>query len=614
MSAEPTGTHASGNSDGDRVSMLDEALWSRFDQCRGLAESARVWLALQIRQIGGVDGGAVIIDSSGEGFIPVAKWPVDAVPHASLTEAVQTAVDEEAPAVSSGTGIAVPLVIDDEIVGAVGLHFATPPAQPTEALRQLRWGMGWLAAAARSALMGSAAEDRQRMSALLDLTGAILDAASYRGACLAAVNLLACETGCVQVGLGFVRGRRVRLVALSDVADFRLNTGHTRMIEGALAEATDQQGSVLSPRRPDQSFMVDAVHARLRDERALGEVLSVPMFDGARIAGALHFQKSSGEAFSVSELMIAESAAAVLGSILTEKRQLDRSMLVIFRDSILVQLRRFFGPRYLARKVLAVVLTALIAIFMVVTDEFRVKADAEVQGLVIRSVGAPFDGSIASQSVRAGDNVKKDDVLAKLDDSDLRIELLRAETEVRRFEGSYDRAFAERNAPEARIAGASQDEAKARAELLAAQIARAEMRAPFDAVVIFGDLSQSLGAAVRRGEELFQIAPLKSYRVRIEVEETDLDEIEIGQTGSLVLASLPGEAFTVRVTRITHRMVARDGLNVAMVEAEIDGDAPEIRPGMRGIAKVEVEQRLLIDIWTRPMIDWMRLALWRWTP
>ena len=146
------------------------------------------------------------------------------------------------------------------------------------------------------------------------------------------------------------------------------------------------------------------------------------------------------------------------------------------------------------------------------------------------------------------------------------------------------------------------------------QIARSALIAPFDALVIEGDLSQSIGRAVRRGEELFQIAPLESYRVALEVEETQLDDIRIGQTGTLVLSSLPDQGYAIEVTRITPRLEANDGRNVAMVEGQLLDSSPQIRPGMRGVAKVDVEERLLIQVWAQPIIDWIRLALWRWTP
>ena len=98
------------------------------------------------------------------------------------------------------------------------------------------------------------------------------------------------------------------------------------------------------------------------------------------------------------------------------------------------------------------------------------------------------------------------------------------------------------------------------------------------------------------------------------VEDTQLDDVSVGQEGRIVLSSLPDRDFPVEIVRITPRLEASDGRNVAVVEGRMVETSGQIRPGMRGVAKIDVEERLLIPIWAQPIIDWLRLALWRWTP
>jgi hypothetical protein len=35
---------------------------------------------------------------------------------------------------------------------------------------------------------------------------------------------------------------------------------------------------------------------------------------------------------------------------------------------------------------------------------------------------------------------------------------------------------------------------------------------------------------------------------------------------------------------------------------------------MEGVAKVEVDERRLISIWTREILTWIRIKIWAWTP
>jgi hypothetical protein len=51
------------------------------------------------------------------------------------------------------------------------------------------------------------------------------------------------------------------------------------------------------------------------------------------------------------------------------------------------------------------------------------------------------------------------------------------------------------------------------------------------------------------------------------------------------------------------------------VEAELAPEARELlRPGMEGVAKIDVDRRSLAGIWLRPVIGWMRLFAWEWLP
>ena len=602
-----------GPGQGAEVSVLDQALWSRFSEDRDLRDFARVWLALQIRDLGALDCAALVLET-GQGMIPVATWPKDYRPSPEIADAVEEALDKSRDVVIEGRILVKTLIVDGEVMGAAAFQFPVAQPDPGRIFRTLSWGAGWITSAIRRDLSLSDKLEREKQAAVLDVLGAALDAADTRAAAIAAVTQLARRLDCSQVAVGFLKRRRVRLEAVSDVADFRMDSLYSEKLAQAMAEATDQEGTVLHPRREGMAYAVTTLHAELARMKATGDLLTVPLFVRERIMGALHLEKRPGETFEDLDLMIAEAVGAALAPLLDEKRRADRSALRIGAASLWRQVKRLLGPGYIGRKLVALALIGIVAFFAIARGDYRVSAESEVQGLVVRSLVSPFDGHIAEQFVRAGDVIREGEPLARLDERDLQIELLRWRTDLSRFEGEYDRALGERNAAAARIASAEIEQARSKAALVERQIARSALIAPFDALVIEGDLSQSIGRAVRRGEELFQIAPLESYRVALEVEETQLDDIRIGQTGTLVLSSLPDQGYAIEVTRITPRLEANDGRNVAMVEGQLLDSSPQIRPGMRGVAKVDVEERLLIQVWAQPIIDWIRLALWRWTP
>ena len=156
------------------------------------------------------------------------------------------------------------------------------------------------------------------------------------------------------------------------------------------------------------------------------------------------------------------------------------------------------------------------------------------------------------------------------------------------------------------------DQADAQIRLIDAHLARAVLRAPFEALVVSGDLTQSIGAAVRRGDVLFTLAPLDDYRVILNVDESQIGEIHAGFVGSLLVLSLPDEPFSFQVVRITPIAVAKDGLNTFRVEARLTETSPRLRPGMEGVGKISVDERRVVWIWTRSLLDWFHRTLWQW--
>ena len=89
---------------------------------------------------------------------------------------------------------------------------------------------------------------------------------------------------------------------------------------------------------------------------------------------------------------------------------------------------------------------------------------------------------------------------------------------------------------------------------------------------------------------LFEVAPLDSYRVMLKVDERDISQLRVGQTGGLALAGLPGELLPVQVEKITPVATTEEGRNLFRVEAALRGSSSALRPGMEGVAKIDVER------------------------
>jgi multidrug efflux pump subunit AcrA (membrane-fusion protein) len=177
-------------------------------------------------------------------------------------------------------------------------------------------------------------------------------------------------------------------------------------------------------------------------------------------------------------------------------------------------------------------------------------------------------------------------------------------------------AMAQSDRVNQRLAAAQANQARAQLDLALSKLARVELTAPFDAVVVKGDLSQQLGAPLEMGKTLFELAPLASWRVMLKVDERDVARVQPGQGGELVLTGAPGQRWQFTVKAVTPVSVVEEGRNYFRAEAELANSdaASKLRPNMEGVAKVAVGERSLLWVWTHRFTDWVSVAWWQWTP
>ncbi len=127
-------------------------------------------------------------------------------------------------------------------------------------------------------------------------------------------------------------------------------------------------------------------------------------------------------------------------------------------------------------------------------------------------------------------------------------------------------------------------------------------------------MSQALGAPVKRGETLYEVAPTDEYRAVLKIDDRDIGLVAAGQRGQLKLSGIPDRSFNITIDRLTPVSSAEDGRNFYRVEAIMDRHSELMRPGMEGVAKIEISREKLLWIWTRRLVDWLRLFIWSRLP
>ena len=606
----------------------ERVLWSRFREAATPEAFQESWLAIQCHIIEGVAAGLLLAASvPGAAFSPAAVWPAGKRPGRHLAVAAEKVLKDRralalqldpqgdvAGATTSRTVVAQPVEVGGELTSVVVLEVSPRSREALEgALRQLAWGSAWLEVSALSG-EGARGDGDRPLEALFELVATPLEHDRFRASATAFATELATRFRCDRVSLGFLERGRIKLRAVSHSALFSERANLSRSIEAAMEEAVDQGHEVVWPALPGAPPRVDREHAQLAGISDSGSVCSVPVAHGARFCGAVTLERPAEEPFGESDLELIEAAVAMAGPMLEIQRRDDRWLLAKALESAHDNLSKLVGPHHVALKLGVGAVVLLVALMSLVKADFRVTADSTLEAKVRRAAVAPFDGYVEQAPLRAGDMVKEGALLASLDDRELLLERTRWSSQLEQLQKQNREALAQRDAARVRIFSAQIDQAMAQLNLVSDQLAKTRIVAPFDGMVVTGDLSQQLGAPVRRGDLLFEVAPLDAYRVVLDVDERDVDEIRAGQTGDLVFSAFPGESFGFSVEKVTPVSTPREGENTFRVEGQLDHTPERLQPGMEGVGKVQIDRRLMIWIWTHEVVDWLRLKLWNWLP
>lgn len=580
---------------------------------------AQRWLSalLSQHQYSNLVCALVVVGAADEGpFEPAAYWPNEKSATAehirnAAERAMTTRLQITLPT-SSGFVWAQPLVLDGALYGVFVVEMAQKQF-PIALREQFTIGEGWLYLPWLHGRTHASQNNVKRLELVMEQVMAIEDEPSADDAYQAMVTNAANRLDSDRVSLGFVKGDRVKLQALSATSDFQKRIDLVLLLESAMNEALEQgKATEFNPANPPEPVLAATMQAHQQLCRDYGSVhvVAVPFTRSAKEAGVVLFEWA--QAPTPDTVAMAQALVPVVGPIVLSRRHAERPFRQRFTDWCREEKNRLLGAQHGTRKLVYSCALIVVAFCVLATGDFRVSSNALLEGSVRRQIAAPYDGFVASAAYRAGQTVKKGEVLATLDDKELMLEAQRWLSQQDQYAKQAQDAQAQSDLPQIQIVMAQVEQAKAQRQLSESQLERTKIVAPFDGLLTLGDLSQSLGGAIKKGQVLFELAPLDGYRVVLDVDEADIAWLKVGQRGNLVVTAIPDEKFPFEVKLITPVAKVKDGLNYFRVEGTLLASEASLRPGMEGVAKVEIDERRLVWIWTHRAGVWLRLKLWSW--
>jgi multidrug efflux pump subunit AcrA (membrane-fusion protein) len=299
--------------------------------------------------------------------------------------------------------------------------------------------------------------------------------------------------------------------------------------------------------------------------------------NASQICGVITLQRDAAEPFTPQEVRRLEQLALFLAPLLQLRDVARRTT-----TSADPHTPRWWQQlRQRGRQAAPLILAAALLLVGALPVDHAVVAPARVHGLTEQHLTAPRDGFIASVHARPGDTVAAGQTLVALDEEGPRNDLKAAQAALEQAESAFGEALARGEQSQVVTQVAKADEARARVAMLQDELQRGQLQAPAAGSVVQGDLSRSIGAPVKRGDTLMVVTAAQGFRLSLWVDERDVHQVQVGQTGSLRLATQPGVVHSLQVQRVTPVASVREGHNGFEVDAQLvpNGDVTGTKVG-----------------------------------
>ncbi len=190
-------------------------------------------------------------------------------------------------------------------------------------------------------------------------------------------------------------------------------------------------------------------------------------------------------------------------------------------------------------------------------------------------------GHVVKLQTEEGKSVKKGQLLAQLNEAELKIDLIQAKVKMETDRKALERSknmleknlLAKENFDTAQMQYESSKAAYAAAKL---KVEYTEVRAPISGIVTSRQIE--LGQRIAANQALFTIADFEPLRARIHVPEKNIMRVFVGQAARITADAVPGKEFAGKVTMISPVVDPANG--TVKVTIDIDGAQNWLKPGM----------------------------------
>lgn len=210
-------------------------------------------------------------------------------------------------------------------------------------------------------------------------------------------------------------------------------------------------------------------------------------------------------------------------------------------------------------------------------------------------VSSKITGLIKEVKVNENDQVKEGQILILLDDTRVRTQVAQASARLTNSAANYERirrltSIGAMSAQQLDAAQMDYNVAQAAYDDAVSQMDDTVIKAPIDGLIIGKPIpaGQTVAPGISNPMVLMTVADMSKMQIMVQVDETDIGKVAVGQKVTFTVDSYPGKTFTGMVSNVSKKATIQQNVVYYPVTVDIDSHEGLLKPTMTARVSINV--------------------------
>ncbi len=442
-------------------------------------------------------------------------------------------------------------------------------------------------------------------SRLLELEMRIARETTVDRACQVAVESLLEHANCRMIAIGLTGRRSIcSLKAISGTASFDRKSSTVSHIESALNESLIRNQITSYPAAHQSEGFQTVAHKRAAESLGVDSIVSIPLEDGSgNNIGAILFGGSGSELIARDRHNELRACSIPVGSAISSVHRYEGGTFKRFT-------RRFANSISTSRGIVLGCLFLLASAVLAMPVTYRVPCQCRIEPVQRFYCLAPYEGLVEQTHFESGDQVQQGDLLARMDGREIAWELAGVTADQARALKELDVSLSEQQTAKAIQAELEGQRLEARAQLLQHRRQHMEIRSPATGIILGDSMDKRSNYPVKKGQLLYEVAPLETLRIEVAVPSEELANIQVGQDVEIRINGIGDTPLRGIVHKVRPQSETHHGKNVFVAEVDVANPDGLFKPGMEGTARISAGRHPLIWNYGHRFAERFMISLW----